>query len=481
MAIRTGYKGWSTLEEYDTYHGTATGVTKPNVPGDPDYVAPVYDPAACPLQEQALLFTTDEGSYPTEMAIWLNQFDGAPPASIDLVVRKGGATIKEITVPVGGLAPEPFDVEENGVSVYVRTPVGGRDGILQLSMDGIAGGDWGINSIFPAIFPELTKLNVSGQSQLTSIDWSQNVKLDRLEVYRNGLTGHMDTSMLTLLVSLEFFGNGFTTISPMSNHPDLVYFNSVENALTSVLDFSSCPDIETIRTSRNDIPSINISGTTKLKTLDVSRNLSLAQSFDLTSNPDMEEFAAEGCPLTDVTFNANTRIKVFVVSTNDIPESSMVAGIASNKSTLEVLVAQSMPQLVDIIDLDDATNLFKVWLSDNDNLLGVSWDNCTLLKDVSVAGMSSLSHAIDLTGNPANGFLWLTGADMSASNLDDILNYISGLDIPPVQEHEVGAGAIIYGDWETSTGTIYPTSSSLAAYNDLVSRGYTIIGPVPGI
>jgi len=59
MAIRTGYKGWSTLEEYDTYHGTATGVTKPNVPSDPDYVAPVWDPATCQPQTLFKLSNVD--------------------------------------------------------------------------------------------------------------------------------------------------------------------------------------------------------------------------------------------------------------------------------------------------------------------------------------------------------------------------------------------------------------------------------------
>lgn len=45
----TGYKGWNTLEEYNINTGQATGNTKPNVEGDPDYVAPVYDDVICPI------------------------------------------------------------------------------------------------------------------------------------------------------------------------------------------------------------------------------------------------------------------------------------------------------------------------------------------------------------------------------------------------------------------------------------------------
>lgn len=37
----TGYKAYTTLEQYNVYSGNATGVTKPNTVGDADYVAPV--------------------------------------------------------------------------------------------------------------------------------------------------------------------------------------------------------------------------------------------------------------------------------------------------------------------------------------------------------------------------------------------------------------------------------------------------------
>lgn len=45
----TGFKAWTTLEEYYIDSGQATGNEKPNNPGDPDYIAPIYDPTTCPL------------------------------------------------------------------------------------------------------------------------------------------------------------------------------------------------------------------------------------------------------------------------------------------------------------------------------------------------------------------------------------------------------------------------------------------------
>lgn len=44
---KTGMLNYITLEEYDTYTGNATGLTKPNTPSDPDYVAPIFDPVTC--------------------------------------------------------------------------------------------------------------------------------------------------------------------------------------------------------------------------------------------------------------------------------------------------------------------------------------------------------------------------------------------------------------------------------------------------
>jgi hypothetical protein len=45
----TGMKAYATLEQYSVTTGLATGITKPNDPGDPDYVPPVEDLTTCPL------------------------------------------------------------------------------------------------------------------------------------------------------------------------------------------------------------------------------------------------------------------------------------------------------------------------------------------------------------------------------------------------------------------------------------------------
>jgi len=45
----TGYKAYTNLEQYYIDNSVATGITKVNSIMDPDYIAPVYDSAFCPL------------------------------------------------------------------------------------------------------------------------------------------------------------------------------------------------------------------------------------------------------------------------------------------------------------------------------------------------------------------------------------------------------------------------------------------------
>lgn len=47
--LNTGYKAWSTLEQYRTDTNAAVGVEKANDPEDSDYIAPEYNPTDCPL------------------------------------------------------------------------------------------------------------------------------------------------------------------------------------------------------------------------------------------------------------------------------------------------------------------------------------------------------------------------------------------------------------------------------------------------
>lgn len=49
MSVNTGYIAYLNLEEYFLDNGEATGVTTPNILGDPNYIPPSYNTILCPL------------------------------------------------------------------------------------------------------------------------------------------------------------------------------------------------------------------------------------------------------------------------------------------------------------------------------------------------------------------------------------------------------------------------------------------------
>jgi len=79
----TGYVGYSTLEQYIISNGTATGVTKPNISSDEDYIGPVKDESVCPPQQRF---------YNVEVTVYGTKSDcaqGYTGSTVPLVVPAG--------------------------------------------------------------------------------------------------------------------------------------------------------------------------------------------------------------------------------------------------------------------------------------------------------------------------------------------------------------------------------------------------------
>lgn len=57
--VNNGEKIFTLLAEYNARTGEPTGRTKPNVPADPNYIAPTTDLVACPLPGDPVIPTID--------------------------------------------------------------------------------------------------------------------------------------------------------------------------------------------------------------------------------------------------------------------------------------------------------------------------------------------------------------------------------------------------------------------------------------
>ena len=109
--IYTGMKGWTTLEQYNTYTGLPTGVEKPNTPDQAEYVAPV-ESAEC------------TGEVPTEVEVTyyahVQQY-GARDWEITLKDKNVFGEGAEVTPPIEFSFPLSWKVDHGEADLVVLT------------------------------------------------------------------------------------------------------------------------------------------------------------------------------------------------------------------------------------------------------------------------------------------------------------------------------------------------------------------------
>lgn len=483
--VRTGYMGWSDLEEFDTFTNQPTGNTKPNDPSDPDYIAPSWDPVSCEPQVMKMLFKTDNSGTTTVVPFQFNKVSLGDPGEIYIVVKKGGTLVKEVAIntPLGSI--QNIDIEEDDVEVYFKGPAEAFDEIYEFEIPLPATDSNGIIEVYPEIFPNLNTLGVYNQSlnNLSQLNDSleELTDLEELIIYNNDLSGALLLTNNTNLQYLSFFDNDITGCTSPTNFPDLRYFNAAENpSFTGNYDFTSCPDMEEIIAFNCDITGATITGLTNLVRFDMGNNTNLIAGYDFTSNPNIEVINLQNCPVTSTIWSSNNKVRGYFIANASVPEAQVHAGLAANIATIEAFQVSSMHAYTGPFNLDDATNLHFLWLEDLPLCTGFSINNTGNITNLNISGMASLNVLPSLGTNPLNGLVWFTGTGIGPTGADTIIIHISSLNIPPLDEFKAGPGSVIYGNYETATGPITPTSSSLTAYNDLISRNYTVIGPVPG-
>lgn len=99
----TGKKIVLTLKEQYVATGIATGNTKPNTIGDPDYIAPSTDLAACPVVNALtcpvlIASGTDAGKIEYEFSLPTSVADNPNVAKIKLYFKLGGITQMVLTI-----------------------------------------------------------------------------------------------------------------------------------------------------------------------------------------------------------------------------------------------------------------------------------------------------------------------------------------------------------------------------------------------
>lgn len=147
MIANDGYKIYTQLIEYSTLTGLPTGRVKPNVPSDPNYLAPVLDASSCPI-----------GPIPSNQNIQVIIPFGYV---VEVKIFYGAATLTRTTSGVWVVPSRTYDnvifsvTNMGGSDSYTMRVVynGGVD-VVEVSSNVIG------SMLFPGPFPGITILEI---------------------------------------------------------------------------------------------------------------------------------------------------------------------------------------------------------------------------------------------------------------------------------------------------------------------------------
>ena len=172
-------------------------------------------------------------------------------------------------------------------------------------------------------FKNLTELDCS-YNNLTSLDVSNNTKLEKLHCHNNQLEGldlskntkltalgcsdnkltSLNVSKNTKLITLICFNNRLTSLN-VSNNTELTKLSCSENKLEG-LDISKNAKLITLSCSINNLTSLNVSNTTELTTLWCAKNN--LTSLNVSKNKKLTELSCHHNNLTSLDVSKNTKL-----------------------------------------------------------------------------------------------------------------------------------------------------------------------------
>lgn len=201
---RTGEYGYAILAEYDNISQSFTGVEKPNVTGDPDYVSPIMDLDVCPIGIEFTRVATLSANKGNQAIV----FDVTSVDQFNIQVRAGqnysGSLVSETGLVSSGSHTLNVPIGTGEYSVFLVVPSVNYDGVTKFSMTG--------SYVKTASFVDLTELKeiVLDQSGIpeshviafNTLDISKNLELTRLYVIHHRISS-INLSVNTMLSNIN--------------------------------------------------------------------------------------------------------------------------------------------------------------------------------------------------------------------------------------------------------------------------------------
>jgi hypothetical protein len=296
----------------------------------------------------------------------------------------------------------------------------------------------------------ITTFDITGDA-VVSVDSSNLTQLNELICYINNLSV-LDVSNNTQLTILNCGDNNLTTLD-VSNNEQLTILNCGDNNLTT-LDVSNNEQLTTLICGINNITALDVSNNTQLTTLGCfTNNISV---LDVSNNTQLNELTCGDNNISVLDVSNNTQLTTLGCFINNI-----TALDVSNNTQLTTLICGD--NNITALDVSNNTQLTILNCgSNNISLMDVS--NNTQL--TALRCYRNNITALDVSNNTQLTTLLANNCNLSSVQIDQILT--------DLDNHGLSNGTLKYNN--------NPGQSSLTAliaYNNLISKGWTITGNPP--
>lgn len=271
-------------------------------------------------------------------------------------------------------------------------------------------------------FSSLVFLELSGssnfdfspnQNQITSIDLSNNTKLEHLDLGKNKLTS-LDLTNNPNLTYLEVWLNELTSLD-LTHNPKLEMLSAGFNQLSEI-DVSQNPNLINLQVFRNQITNIDLSQNSMLEyvyvhngydsSIDYPYNNTLT-SLDISNNPNIKVLYISETDITSINLSNNPNLEVLRCRNSQLTSLDV-----SNNFALITLDCADNP--LNNLDVSNNRNLKYLYCRDN-QLTSLNVSNNTLLESLQFHN-NQLTN-LDISQNTA----------LKALTCDD--NYLTSLDV----------------------------------------------------
>jgi uncharacterized protein YjdB len=302
-------------------------------------------------------------------------------------------------------------------------------------------------------FPNLKTLEIVDSKYITSLDLSENTKLEELTCtetaikkldlskYKNlkkiGIAFNNKLTTVKIgdnnnLKSVECLGNSKLTKLSIGKTPNLSWLYCSTNKLAS-LDVSKCTALKELECDNNNLTSLNLKKNTKLEYLDFTDNK--IKSLDVSSCSKLLEIFCSGNKLKSLKLNNQKHMGIVTCDKNVTVSLSKyvsgvrvfkgkdykithfssepeVTGVSLNKKTL-TLTASSSATLKATIKPKDATVRSLTWSSSNSKVATI--DNTGKVKALKTGKTTITVSANDGSGKKATCVVTVTAKSTSNS------------------------------------------------------------------